>query len=97
MTNNQETRYGQATWRHLQGLITQLSSRFELLGVFQAGGVLTISKIVNQCLVLQTETKQLRVALDEIARLAEAGHLLLDKLETEAGLVDNDGKRYDEE
>jgi hypothetical protein len=47
-------------------------------------------------LTVQTETRVLRAALDRIADLHSEADELLDQFECEAGLVDQNGKRYDE-
>lgn len=46
--------------------------------------------------VICVETTVLREALYRIEKHADRAHCLLDKMETDAGLVDADGKRIDE-
>lgn len=46
--------------------------------------------------VIRVQTTSLRESLYTIERSADKAHRLLDEIETDAGLVDEDGKRIDE-
>jgi hypothetical protein len=55
-----------------------------------------IGKITEAQEAIRIQTNALREALHAIARNTECAHLILDSLETSSGLVDEDGKRFDE-
>lgn len=46
--------------------------------------------------VVRVQTRELRRFLEEIEEVASSAHGQLDELETEAGLVDDNGARFDE-
>ena len=74
----------------------QITRRLTYIRNAQSRAQVALTKIEAAREVLRVQTVVLREALYAIERNTERAHELLDALETNAGLVDADGKRFDE-
>jgi predicted nucleic acid-binding Zn-ribbon protein len=77
--------------------IQKLAAKLQQMKQAQIRAEAALVRINEAAEVIRTQTTQLREALYTIERGADKSHLLLDALETKVGLVDEGGKRIDEE
>lgn len=61
----------------------------------QESANVALKRITEAAEVIRVQTTSLRESLYTIERSAAKAHRLLDEIETNAGLVDEDGKRFD--
>jgi hypothetical protein len=74
----------------------KLTTQLNYIHHAQVNATGALKRIAEAAEVIRVQTTTLREALYTIERSADRAHRLLDELETSAGLVDEDGKRYDE-
>lgn len=74
----------------------QLAARLLQIRQAQVRAANALTKINEAAEVVRAQTTLLREALYTIERNNDKAHLILDGIETNMGLVDEDGKRFDE-